>query len=42
MCMMVALGKVRLALLIYAGLDALTASTTRIAIKADAEEEAPA
>ncbi len=42
MCAMVALGKAGLALLIFAGLDAMTASITWIAIRADAEEEAPA
>lgn len=42
LCVMVAAGKAGLALLIFAGLDALTASLTWIAIKADAEEEAPA
>ncbi len=42
MCTMVALGKVGLPLLIFAALDALTASITWIAIKADAEEKAAA
>ncbi|MDA7946436.1 MAG: hypothetical protein MPJ78_03055 [Hyphomicrobiaceae bacterium] len=42
LCTMVALGKVGLALLIFAALDALTASITWIAIKADAEEKAAA
>lgn len=42
MCFMVAMGKAGLALLIFAALDALTASITWVAIRADAEEQAPA
>lgn len=38
MAIMVALGKVGLALLIFAALDALTASITWVAIRADAAE----
>lgn len=40
LCVMVALGKVGMALLLFAALDALTASITWVAIKADAEESA--
>lgn len=40
MCVIVALGKIGLALLIFAALDALTASITWVAIRADAEEDA--
>ena len=39
MCVMVALDKTGLAILIFAALDALTASITWVAIRADAEEE---
>ncbi|MEM8743457.1 MAG: hypothetical protein AAGF14_02355 [Pseudomonadota bacterium] len=42
LCAMVVLGKVGLALLLFAAFDALTASITWIAIKADAEDEASA
>lgn len=42
MCVMVALGKAGLALLVFAALDALSASITWVAIRADAEEETPA
>ena len=42
LCTMVAIGKVGLTLLIFAGLDALTASITWIAIKVDAEEKTAA
>ena len=41
-CVMVALGKVGLTLLLFAALDALTASITWIAIRADADEKATA
>ncbi len=40
MCVMAAMGNVGLAILMFAGLDALTASITWIAIRADAEEKA--
>lgn len=42
MCVMVAMGKTGLALLAFAALDALTASITWVAIRADAEEQASA
>lgn len=42
MCVMVALGKTGLALLFFAGLDALTASLTWVAIRADADDQASA
>ena len=42
MCIMVALGNAGLALLFFAALDALTASITLVAIRADAQEQAPA